>query len=512
VAFGQSAAVSKPKFDISDVRLSAQVASPFLAAAPTMSGGVLRGDHYELRNATMLNLIQTAYGIDDTGKIVGGPNWLNTDRFDIAAKAPQSTTPETVKLMLQSLLDERFKLVVRMDSKPMLTYVLSAGNGPLKLKPADDSGESGCLGIPQNPVKGSTAGEIPYSAFSCHNLTMEEFTAWLRRTAGDLGGSAVNQTSLKGSWDFDIKWIPRRRLAAAGADAIGMTVFDAIDKQLGLKLELQRVPTPVIVVDSVKRVPSDNASEVTTSLPAPPVEFEVASIRPSAPGTTHTGDVQNGRIDWRAWSLRSLIFIAWNIGGSNDMLVGPKFLESAKFDIAAKAATQLLDLDDVRPMLRALLVERFKLAMHLETRPVSVYTLTAAKPKMQKADPSRRSECREGPGDDGKDPRIANPILNRLVTCQNTTMAQLAEQFQGFGRGYLESSVVEGTELGGAYDFTLSFSGSDVFPSGGNATVPGGALSLFEAVDKQLGLKLEREKRPVPVLVIDHIEEKPTEN
>jgi uncharacterized protein (TIGR03435 family) len=249
---------------------------------------------------------------------------------------------------------------------------------------------------------------------------------------------------------------------------------------------------------------------VSARLRPAPVEFEVASIRPSVPGEAHAGGGENGRIDMRAMSLRTLVFLAWNIG-SNEMLVGPKFLESAKFDIVAKAATPQIDDDDLRPMLRALLIQRFKMETHMETRPVSVFTLTAVKPKLQKADPSNRSECKEGPGADGRDPRIANPILNRLVTCRNTTMAQLAEQFQNFsfGRGYIESSVVEDTGLEGGYDFTLSFTGANVLPTGPEPT---GALSLFDAVIKQLGLKLERQKRPVPVLVIDHVEEKPTEN
>ena len=500
-AFGQS-------FDIADVHPSAHAANLFLAAPLAVTGGVLRGGRYDLRNSTFLDLIQRAYGIDNSSKIFGGPNWLNTDRFDIAAKAPQSTPPETVKLMLRALLAERFKLVVHNDTRPLPAYILSAGKVKPKLKPADASGEAGCVTVPQSPAP----GEIPYNVFSCHNLTMEDFAAWLRRTAGDLGGSAVDHTGLKESWDFDIKWITRRRLAVAGAE--GMTVFDAVDRQLGLKLELQQAALPVVVVDRVNRKPTDNPPGVAAILPPPPVAFEVASIRPSAPGTQLRGDVQNGRVDWKAWSLRSLIFIAWNIGGSNDMLVGPKFLESAKFDIVAKTAAQQIDDDDeaLRPMLRALLVERFKLTTHIETRPVNVFTLTAAKPKLQRANTARRSECKEGPGDDGKDPRAANPLVNRLVTCRNTTMTQLAERLQGFGRGYIESSVLEDTWLDGAYDFTLGFSAADVLQSGGNGPDSPGALSLFDAIDQQLGLKLERRKRPVPVLVIDHIEEKPSDN
>jgi uncharacterized protein (TIGR03435 family) len=106
-------------------------------------------------------------------------------------------------------------------------------------------------------------------------------------------------------------------------------------------------------------------------------------------------------------------------------------------------------------------------------------------------------------------------------------MAQLAEQFQNFASGYIRTSVVDATRIEGAYDFTLSFAGAGVFNGGGRggdtapgaaaggapgASDPNGAISLFDAVNKQLGLKLEQQKRTMPVLVIDHVEEMPTEN
>src|SRR5947208_15791281 len=101
----------------------------------------------------------------------------------------------------------------------------------------------------------------------------------------------VNSTGLEGFWDFDIKWTPRGLLSQAGAD--GITVSDALDKQLGLKLEPQKTPGPVIVVDSVNQTPTPNPSGVATSLPpAPPPEFEVADIKPSLPGASSRGRIQ----------------------------------------------------------------------------------------------------------------------------------------------------------------------------------------------------------------------------
>ncbi|HWF10243.1 MAG TPA: TIGR03435 family protein, partial [Bryobacteraceae bacterium] len=113
------------------------------------------------------------------------------------------------------------------------------------------------------------------------------------------------------------------------------------------------------------------------------------------------------------------------------------------------------------------------------------------------------------------DPRDSNPRLNRLITCQNVTVTQFAGLLQGLAPDYLATSVADATGLDGAWDFTLSFSAPYLLASpsaGESASDPNGAVSLREAVNKQLGLKLEKRLRPVSILVIDHMEEKPTEN
>ena len=170
-------------------------------------------------------------------------------------------------------------------------------------------------------------------------------------------------------------------------------------------------------------------------------------------------------------------------------------------------------------MMRAMISERFQMKWHMEDRPVTAYTLVAANPKLKPTtDPTERTKCKEGPGPDGKDPRTANPILNRLLTCQNMTVAQIGDELQHVANGYIYNTVTDGTGLKGSYDFTLSFSSADKIlptPAAGdaaNSSDPNGALSVFDAVNKQLGLKLEKTKRSYPVLVIDHIEETPTEN
>ena len=111
------------------------------------------------------------------------------------------------------------------------------------------------------------------------------------------------------------------------------------------------------------------------------------------------------------------------------------------------------------------------------------------------------------------------PVLARLVTCENMTMAQFAQQLQGLESGDFPNEVADATGLHGAWDFTLSYTPSyqlrDTGQPSGDATAastPNGGISIFDAVSKQLGLKLEMRKRVMPVLVIDHMEDKPADN
>jgi uncharacterized protein (TIGR03435 family) len=151
-------------------------------------------------------------------------------------------------------------------------------------------------------------------------------------------------------------------------------------------------------------------------------------------------------------------------------------------------------------MLQNLLAERFHLKVHQEPQPVTVYALTAVKPKLQDANPGSRSTC-----------KAAAASGMRTYTCQNTTMAQLAEKLRGVSTGYIDHLVVDLTSLTGSYDFTLSWTPLAQMSrrAADDASV---ALTLFEAVDRQLGLKLSVQKHPMPVVVVDHVDRKPTEN
>jgi uncharacterized protein (TIGR03435 family) len=543
-AFGQATkAPTKTTFQVADVHASATAGNLAAIEAGTfpryLQGGTLRDGRYGLRNATMLDLIKTAYGID-ADAVFGGPSWLEWDHFDVVAKAPANTSPANVRVMLQALLADRFKLVVHKDTKPIQGFVLSTGKGKHKLKEAGGSGEHGCQAQPLGPPGPNFS--LPPRVISCHSVTMEEFALLLRSFAGDyLTGPVLDSTGLKGAWDFDLKETPKAALSFAGAD--GITLFEAVDKQLGLKLEPGKVSMPVLVVDSANEKPTPNLPEVKTALPPPPPEFEVASVRPSPPGTNlgPPPTLQPGGVRYEAHGLPLSIMIAQAWQPNNPPGVEtpgtPKWLTlfSPLFDIVAEvpataiaSGTQLYQ-EDLQAMMRALLVDRFKMAAHYEDRPMDAYTLVAAKPKLKPADVSTRTGCKIGRSGAPRDPGSGPPPI--VATCQNVTLAQFAERLQSIAPTYLSYPVLDGTAIQGAWDFTLTFSAIDPNRAGGGgrggtkgggpapaagandvASDPIGGISLFDAVDKQLGLKLERHRRPEPVFVIDHIEEKPTEN
>src|SRR5262252_3643444 len=150
--FAQSG--TPPKFDVADVHVS-QKATPglnqFMRVTPARNG------RYEIKNATMLDLVRTAYGVNPD-RVLGGPNWLELDRFDVIAKFADGADGDAQKAMLQSLLEDRFKLVARKETKPLPTWVLSAGKQH-HLKEADGSGQSGCR-IPDAPSGAPPEGVI----------------------------------------------------------------------------------------------------------------------------------------------------------------------------------------------------------------------------------------------------------------------------------------------------------------------------------------------------------------
>jgi uncharacterized protein (TIGR03435 family) len=521
--YGQSSDPAA-KFELASVYSSPR---PINGNAAGFSGGLLPGGRYQLRWATMLDLVRTAWDVDPA-KVIGGPSWLDLDHFEIRAKVPPGTTAATVKPMLQALLKERFALAVHAGAGPVNAWVLTASKHPL-LKQSDGDEKSGCRNAPQPAGEGGRGGgsqPVRTIELTCHAITMEDFAAHMSDMPGSFnytnGALVVDQTGLKGPWDFDLKYSQRNGQIREHVEIVSL--FDAIDK-VGLKLDPAMVPMPVVVVDSVNRVPTPDPAEVAKVFPPPPTEFEVATVKMSDPDQRGINfQLQpGGRLNVRGATLKFIIEQVMNV--TDEMLVGePKFLDVQRWDIVAKAPDVVVeegnaDFDTLVVMIKSLLVDRFGFKYHFEDRPVQAYTLTAPKPKIKKADPNSRTGCKEGPPTLVRvDPRNTDPVLGRLLSCTNASMAYLSDQLQYLANGYVHTAVLDSTGLEGGYDFTLSFSTIGQFQGGvvpdpaSAASDPNGAISLPAAMEKQLGLKMELVKRPVPVLVIDHIDEKPNEN
>lgn len=485
---------------------------------------------YELRNATAVDLIRTAWGVDADG-ISGGPDWLDLNRYDLIGMAPATATPEMLKTMLQSVLKDRFQLSMHNSNKDKPAYAITVEKKS-QLKPSDGTEASGCRFQPVETVPRGTPR--PQMTLVCRNVTIPAF-AKILSGAPEASGylfdyPLIDRTGLAGAWNFSITWSPRQAYNWSPASTEVVTLFDAFEKQLGLKVALTKMATPVWVIE--KATPPR-----VTDAPKPPMEFEVAEIRPEDPNgpPSSCGEVSiqpGGRVRIRM-TLRDLIWEAWGAPFDFSRFIGgPKGMDAPCWQILAKAPVEQnvlgtanpagwngaiwngVDLDTMRMSLRSFLVDRFKLAAHLEDRPIDGYELAAAHPKLKKANPANRPSCKEGPGDDGKDPRLTNPFATRLITCRNMTLTQFAEHLNGFFPG--SPPITDATGISGRFDMTINFSPAGLaravpVPTG-EVSDPTGAISLFDALKGQLGLKVETRKVMAPVLIVDHVNATPTDN
>lgn len=524
-----AAFAQQPKFEAADVHRSA-TASGFAQNF----GGVLRAGRYINRDATMLQLISAAYDVPEDD-ISGGPGWVSSDLFDVIAKPPDGATATSARVMLQNLLAERFGLSVLHSTRPVPRYVLTIGKGS-KLKAAAGDGPARCQPQQQGGGTPGDLASVPNIKVNCRNLTAAAIAENLRQMAGGyLAHDVVDQTKLDGTFDFDIEWTPRGALEAKGHD--GISIFDAVDKQLGLKLEQKDVPMPSLSIEKVNRKPTPNISGIATALALASARFEAATIKPEDPsGRPFNGLLYTGGSQMRAGgTLRFLIAIALQVSPNlaEDMVVGlPKSADSQRWDINAKVPATGEGAPNVvrgRPqppplsvgleMLRGLLVDQFELKTHNENREVTVYALTVAngKPKFARAEESERSGCKP-------DPAAPKPVSNMgpMIACRNLSMSELAENLQQMAGAYIDHPIVDATGLEGGWDFLVGWTPKNMLqgsqapsPSASAGAVPEAAepngLSAFEAVERELGLKLVKQKRSIPVIVVDHVREKPVE-
>ena len=204
-------------------------------------------------NASLMACIQAAYGIPGEGRpdyrLVGGPDWLATERFDIEAKFERAVSKEQMMLMMQVLLAERFKLNVHRETKELRAYTLTIGkNGPKVASAQPDERETLLQRRKDDPAG---AGQ----ELVVHKNSIARFTEYLSR---QFEQPVVDKTGLQGDFSFTLHWVPDVNPPVSRLDVFGPAGIQAIEDQLGLKMEATRIPIEVLVIDHVERIPTEN--------------------------------------------------------------------------------------------------------------------------------------------------------------------------------------------------------------------------------------------------------------
>jgi uncharacterized protein (TIGR03435 family) len=240
----------RPKFDAFEVA----TIKPVDGDPKTGRYITMQGPHRFIANGyTLKLLIAAAYSLNARA-ISGGPEWIESNRYDIVALTPGDVQPthDEQMAMLRDLLAGRFKLAFHREEKEFSIYALTvAKNGP-KLKESTSS--------PDDPPVLIGIVHTDRILLPARNATMGDFTSMLQRAV--LDRPVVDKTGLTGTYDFDLEWAPDETqfggdIPPASANASAAPFFTAIQEQLGLKIEATKGPVAALVVDKAER-PSEN--------------------------------------------------------------------------------------------------------------------------------------------------------------------------------------------------------------------------------------------------------------
>jgi uncharacterized protein (TIGR03435 family) len=504
-------------------------------------GFTLATGRLHLRNQTVRTLISVAYAetfslFFPDERISGGPAWMNDERYTIEARAERPVTGPEMGAMLRSLLADRFKLKVRIETRELPVYVLVPARADRRLGPELRPSDVDCATAPQCGIGGGAGrNRLAGSTMALFALSLSEL----------VGRPVLDRTGLEGSFDGTLTWSPtpdqlgpfgEPAPGAPAADA-GPSLFTALEEQFGLKLQSQRGPVEFLVVESVDRPTPNDAAEAPAATPAqastPPAAFEVASIRRNTTGKALIrGPIvqPGGRVI--AENLPVRLMVATAFGFDFDRVVGgPGWINAEGFDLDARAGGNATP-DELRAMLRTLLVERFRLVARPETREREIYALVRTRdngtgPRLRVSGP----ECAPIAPPAGLPPPPAPPpgpsqaarevplgvtattvgcprmFFGGFISARKISMADFANALDMFAR----RPIVDRTRLSGAYDLDLTFTPEFGPPGAAPATPTDEAPSLFTALQEQLGLRLEPDRGPIEMLVIDRVE-RPTEN
>ena len=232
-----------------------------------MSGGPGTKDPGRItyNGVTLKMLLKRAYDIGP--EQISGPDWLDSERYDITATVAPGTTAEQFRLMLQNLLAERFELRQHRETKTLAVYLLTvARNGP-KLEASealpeykDDEERKAASRKKASEALAAmmaarTRGEFAYGrTFHLSNATMANF---IQSLAPNLDRPVKDKTQIEGVHSFTLKWTPESQ-TPAGDGPRGPSIYAALEEQLGLKLQPAREDFDILVVDHAAKVPTAN--------------------------------------------------------------------------------------------------------------------------------------------------------------------------------------------------------------------------------------------------------------
>jgi uncharacterized protein (TIGR03435 family) len=204
------------------------------------AGMRLSGSQLTIANAPLQRIIGAAFSIgeDRIDSLLAGPNWMAAECYDIAAKLPAGAAMPQLPAMLRALLKTRFGMAFHRETREVPAYALVVAKGGLKAPPAKPGSRTGFR---------IRAGHI-----ESESATMTGLTDKLSRFADR---PVVEKTNLAGSYEFKLDWAPDPTVSDATALP---SLFTAIEKQLGLKLEATKEPMEVTVIDQIAKVPTDN--------------------------------------------------------------------------------------------------------------------------------------------------------------------------------------------------------------------------------------------------------------
>jgi uncharacterized protein (TIGR03435 family) len=251
--------------------LAFEVASIKLTKTQGTSLFLLYPSRLSVTNTRLPGLIMRAYRLQPD-QLAGGPSWINSDGFDVEARAAENVSSDQLMSMLRTLLTERFQLALRHDTKELPVYTLSLARADGRLGPKlTRSSSSDCVhpplpgeapkDAPSNPATPSCGLFSPLGHWIGRATAIDALAAQL--SAQSVHRVVVNNTHLTGTFDLDLQWADLAFLFSPQANPSdrpltdGPSLFTALEEQLGLKLESTKAPVDVLVIDHVERPTPD---------------------------------------------------------------------------------------------------------------------------------------------------------------------------------------------------------------------------------------------------------------